>query len=47
MNSADIETVLVNGRIVVEKGNLTTADESEIMAKAVSWGRKIKEADRH
>lgn len=44
MNSADIESVLVNGRVVVSNGKLTTADESEIIQKAVEWGKKIKAA---
>jgi 5-methylthioadenosine/S-adenosylhomocysteine deaminase len=45
MKSSDIETVLVNGRVVVEGRRLTTADETEIIAKAVEWGQKI--ADRN
>jgi len=47
MHAADIETVLVNGKVVIENRKLTTADETEIMARAVEWGRKIKEADKH
>jgi len=45
MNSADIETVLVNGEVVLEDRKLTTADETEILARAVAWGRKIREAN--
>ncbi len=46
MRSSDIETVLVSGRIVVDRGRLTTADEAEIIAKAVEWGQKIgRDAD--
>jgi 5-methylthioadenosine/S-adenosylhomocysteine deaminase len=45
MSASDIETVLVNGKVVVEKGRLATADESEIMDKALQWGRKIKAAN--
>lgn len=41
MKSSDIETVIVNGRVVVDCGELTTADETEIIRKAVYWGRKI------
>jgi 5-methylthioadenosine/S-adenosylhomocysteine deaminase len=41
MRPSDIDTVLVNGRVVVDSGRLTTADESEIIRKAVEWGRKI------
>jgi 5-methylthioadenosine/S-adenosylhomocysteine deaminase len=46
MDAADIESVLVNGKVVIDHKNLTTADEAEIMAKAVAWGRRIKETDR-
>jgi 5-methylthioadenosine/S-adenosylhomocysteine deaminase len=42
MNSADIDTVIIKGRVVVRNGDLTTADESEIMGKAVEWGKRIK-----
>jgi len=42
MNAADIDTVLVNGEGVLEGRKLITADEAEIMAKAVQWGRKIR-----
>ena len=47
MNAADIDTVLVGGKVVLEQRNLSTADEAEIIAKAVAWSRKIKEADSH
>ncbi len=43
MRPSDIETVVVNGKIVVENGKLITADESEIMAKAKAWQEKIKD----
>ncbi len=46
MNSSDIETVLVNGKIVIEDRMLMTADAAEIMAKAVQWGGRIRETDR-
>jgi 5-methylthioadenosine/S-adenosylhomocysteine deaminase len=41
--STDVETVMVNGKVVVEGGRLLTADENEIMGKAREWGRRIKE----
>jgi 5-methylthioadenosine/S-adenosylhomocysteine deaminase len=41
MRSSDIDTVLVNGRVIVESGRLMTADESEIIQKAIGWGKKI------
>jgi len=47
MNAADIDTVLVGGKIILEQRNLTTADEAEIMTKAVTWGKKIKEGNSH
>jgi 5-methylthioadenosine/S-adenosylhomocysteine deaminase len=47
MHASDIETVLVNGRVVLNGRKLTRADESEIMEKAVAWGQKIRAADFH
>jgi 5-methylthioadenosine/S-adenosylhomocysteine deaminase len=46
MKSSDVDTVLVNGRVVVDGGRLTTADEAEIIEKAVEWGRKISAPGR-
>ena len=42
LRPSDIETVMVNGKIVVENGKLTTMDEAEIMDKARVWQEKIK-----
>ena len=44
MIASDIETVIVNGRVVLNQGKLTTADESEILQKAREWGQKIRPA---
>lgn len=43
MRASEIETVMINGRIVLDNGRLTTADEAEIMHKAKTWQEKIKE----
>lgn len=42
MNPADISTVMVNGRVLLEDRKLTIADEQEIIQKAVAWGKKIR-----
>ncbi len=42
MRPSDIETVMVNGKIVVENGTPLTADEAEVIAKAREWQKKIK-----
>jgi hypothetical protein len=46
MNSSDVATVLVNGKVVLEERN-DTADEGEILQKAEEWGRKIWSASSH
>jgi len=45
MNSSDIATVLVNGEVLLEDRKLIAADEADILARAVEWGRKIREAN--
>lgn len=40
--ASDVETVMVNGKVVVNGGELVTADESEILYNARKWGEKIK-----
>jgi 5-methylthioadenosine/S-adenosylhomocysteine deaminase len=42
MRPSDIETVVVNGKPVIEKGRLMTMDEDEILAKARKWQHKIQ-----
>ncbi len=42
MRPTDIETVMINGKIVLKDGKLETMDESEIIAKAKVWQEKIK-----
>lgn len=40
--ASDVDSVMVNGRYVVESGRLVTADEEEILAKAREWAEKIR-----
>lgn len=40
--ASDVDTVVVNGRIVVSGGRLLSADEGEIIRKAMRWGDKIR-----
>ncbi len=42
MRASDVESVMVAGKLVVDKGRLLTADEEEILEKARNWGLKIK-----
>ena len=39
--ASDVETVMVNGKVVVDERKLLTADESEIIYKARTWREKI------
>ena len=41
MRASDVEMVMVDGKVVVHDGKLTTADESEILQKARHWSEKI------
>jgi hypothetical protein len=43
MSRGDIESVMVNGKIVIDKRKATTLDESEVMDKARAWQKKIQE----
>jgi len=43
MHSSDIETVMINGRLVMKDNNLLTIDEEEVINRARSWQKKIKE----
>lgn len=39
---SDMETVMVNGKILIDKGKATTLDESSVLSKARIWQDKIK-----
>lgn len=39
--ASDVDTVMVNGKLIVEKGKLQTSDEYEILYKARKWSEKI------
>lgn len=39
--ASDVETVLVNGALIVEDGRLCTGDEEAILGKAAAWAAKI------
>ncbi|MBF0319432.1 MAG: amidohydrolase family protein [Nitrospirae bacterium] len=41
MKSSDVESVLVNGKLLVDGGKCLQCDEQEIMDKAVWWKNKI------
>jgi len=43
LHPSDIETVMVNGKVLIENRRPTTLDESEVLAKAKNWQEKIKE----
>lgn len=47
MNASDVETVLVNGKVVLNGRKLTTVDESELLHKAEQWGKNIRAVDSH
>lgn len=42
MRSTDVEMVMVDGKIAVNDGVLRSADESEILSRAVMWQERIK-----
>ncbi|HBR22393.1 MAG TPA: S-adenosylhomocysteine deaminase, partial [Nitrospiraceae bacterium] len=39
--ASDVETVMVNGKLVVNDGRLITGNEDDILQKASEWGEKI------
>ena len=42
-NSADVETVIIDGSLVMEGGHLITLDEERILYKAQKWASKLTE----
>ena len=44
---SDVETVIINGRIVMKNKRLLTMDEEEVMAKVNAIARRIKESLHH
>ena len=46
VNKADVTTVLVNGRVVVREGRMTTLDEREVMADVRQVADRIRRRDR-
>lgn len=45
LNAADVTSVIVNGEVLVDGGRLLSADEADLLDKAVAWGKKIKAAN--
>jgi 5-methylthioadenosine/S-adenosylhomocysteine deaminase len=41
--ASDVDTVMVNGKIVVSGGRLLTAGEDAILERARAWGKRIRE----
>lgn len=39
--ASDVDTVMINGKIIIEKGNILNADESEILDNAKKWSERI------
>ena len=40
--SSDMESLMVNGRLLLDEGRIDCADEADIINRASEWGRKIK-----
>ncbi len=40
--SSDVDTVIVNGKIIVKNGQCLTLDEKEVLAEALKFGEKVK-----
>ncbi len=40
--SSDIDTVICNGKVIMEKGQIKTLDEERILAQSREWSEKIR-----
>lgn len=43
--ASDVETVMINGKLIINNKTLLTGDEAEIMYKAQKWAEKIKRGE--
>jgi len=43
VNGGDVNTVLINGKLVLENGKMLTVDENEIIEKAKAFAKKLQE----
>jgi len=43
VNGSDVDTVLINGKVVLESGKMLTVDENEIIGKAKVFAKKLQE----
>jgi len=43
VNGGDVETVLIDGKLVLENGKMQTVDEREIIEKAKAFAKKLRE----
>lgn len=41
--SSDVDTVIVNGKVVVKNGNCLTLNEEEVLNEAIDFGEKVKQ----
>ena len=46
MSGADVDTVLINGKVVMENRRLLTIDEEEVMRKVREIAVKVKQSLR-
>lgn len=44
LKASDVETTIINGRVVMENRSVLTLNEAEIRAKALEYGKRVKES---